>query len=1110
MNKKNLISLFLSVLMVAGCVIPAFADTEGTATYETVDTTSMSESDAAIANERAKIPATASQIISLGFTKLATCSGVDLYANTDKDSENFGEIYFVLENGADGKVLFRDSIAQRMTLIPAPGEENEENLAALFDSYYSEYYQSPQEYVAVTMSFIYENETHVILIDKFTGAVAFIEKTSGQILTSTPYDVGGSKANKETKAKLLSQFVFDYVRGQNGNTYTTFEQAARNNQISISRIRGGVRVEYTIGRQESRILVPMMMERERFESEILNKFTIENKAPEAGMTQEQLVKQVDKDKRKLLAYYQLRDPDAYTSESAKRDILIKYPILQKYDFYEFNEKDATRPKYEIEELIKEYTDYTYDQLQQDHELLEYQGNETNPPLFKMAIEYYLDDNGIKIRVPAKSISYNKSAFDITQLQILPFLGAGKQGETGYTFYPDGSGTIVRFEDIGTETKVISSKLYGQDYAYHAASGQNKEAMRLPAFGVKRDENYMIIDTVDPAVTLKNYFITDASGKPVYVLEKFNPDYIKSIGGKDIYSEDIKYSLAHGIEVTAKDDTFDPDAETKPYTSPDIDVIRSNNSLSAEDKAAQLAAKNFIIDSLIARENITLPTNPKADGRTAFLAYVEEGDSLVQLSTSHGGITHEYHSAYATVYPEMSDTYALTGISSSGDAKWTVGVERGYTGNYTFRIFMLNGDEANYMGMATSLREYLLAKGELVKSEAIDSDIPLFLENFGSIKTTQKVFGFPVTENTKLTTFEQSKTMLEQLKEAGVSNINLKLTGWYNGGMEHTTPAKLNVQKAVGGEKGLVALSEFAKENGIGLFPDLDFTYVIKDGSFDGFDYKTDAVKTVDNKAASHRIYSALYQGFENDNILIVNADRMLDLYENIRKKYNGFGIGGLSVATLGSDLSSDNSKDDAITREEAKDSISKLLATIEEDGNEIMVSGGNAYTYKYVDYITDLPVDSSRNIYTTEAVPFLGMVLHGSVTYTGSAVNLDGDYEYSVLKCIENGASPYFILSYTDEDVDNTSELKKFSRFSKYYSIKYNIWKEDMIETYKTLNEALKDVQTCTISDHERIEENVVRVEYSNGKTFILNYDAKDYDYEGTKVPSLGFIVVND
>ena len=160
---------------------------------------------------------------------------------------------------------------------------------------------------------------------------------------------------------------------------------------------------------------------------------------------------------------------------------------------------------------------------------------------------------------------------------------------------------------------------------------------------------------------------------------------------------------------------------------------------------------------------------------------------------------------------------------------------------------------------------------------------------------------------------------------------------------------------------------------------------------------------------------------------------------------------------------------------------------MKEDGNSILLSGGNAYTYKYADFITDLPLDSSRNIYTTEAIPFLGMVLHGSIEYTGTAINLDGDFDYSVLKCIENGASPYFILSYTDDEIDNTSELKNFPMFSKYYSIKYNIWKDDLIETYKLLNEALSDVQDCEISNHERIASDIVRVEYSNGKTFILN-----------------------
>lgn len=1010
MKMKNLISLFLSIVMILGMTVPAMAD----------------ETDATVS-----VPATLAELE--GYEKLADCSGTELYVNKET-----GDVNFVL----DGKVLFAEQKANKPTLpqIDKTDKEYDKKMSEFFDTYYTAKYMSPQEYIAVTMQYIYEKDGYAMFIDKITGAAAFLDMTTGQILTTNPYDVGSSKANQKTKGQLLSQFVFDYVRGNNGDTFSTFDQAAKNHQVVVKRIRGGVRVEYTVGRQEARILLPMMIEEERFRTEILDKVTVANKAPNPDMTPEQIASQVARDKRKLEACYTHMSLENSTSEKAQRDLVLKYPILKKYSYYQFNDS-STRLKYEVEAIIKEYTDYTFEDIQNDHELLEYSGNETSPPLFKMAIEYYLDENGLKVRVPAKSVNYNKSAFDIKALRILPYLGAGNQSETGYTFYPDGSGTLVRFENIGASTRVISAKVYGQDYAFYQASGQNKEVMRLPAFGVKRDQNYTIVE--DSKVF----------------------QYRKVVEGTYTTDEKTEY---YGIDVVSEKDEYIPVADGK---------------------------------------------NPTADGRTAYFAYMEEGESLAQISTDHGGITHEYHSTYVTVYPEMTDTYALTGISATGDATWSQEVERGYTGNYTFRIFMLSGDDANYVGMAKSFREYLLATGDLVKNEIDDKNIPLFLENFGSIKTTQKVVGIPVSENTKLTTFEQSEKMLTELKEAGVSNINLKLTGWYNGGMEHTVPSKLKVQKAIGGKAGLQRLSEFAKANNVGLYPDLEFTYVGKDGTFDGFNYKDDAVRTVDNKAASHRVYSALYQGFEDDDLLVVNADKMLDLYDDIDEKYNKFEIGGISVASLGADLSSDNGEDNAMTREEAKASISEVLSRMSSDGNKILVSGGNAYTYKYADMITDLPLDSSRNIYTTEAIPFLGMVLHGSIEYTGTAINLDGDFGYSVLKCIENGASPYFILSYTDDEVDNTSELKSFERFSKYYSIKYNIWKDDMINTYKKLNDALSEVQAYELSAHERIDTDVVKVEYSNGtssKTFVLNYGAKAYDYEGQTVESLGFITVNN
>ncbi len=972
MKIKNLISSVLSILMIATA-------------FGTINLTALAAPE--------------------GFELFSKTQGADLYVNKET-----GEIVFALGE----ELLFQE--VEETT-------EASEDEAFDFETYYTAEYSCPQEYMSKTMTYLYDKGDYGLFADQHTGAMAFVRKSTGEILFTNPYDIGSTQANTATKNELLSQFTFTYTKSGTAQSYSTFNEAAKNGQINIKRIRGGVRVEYTVGRQEARVLVPKRIEKERFETEILSKITMENAPPgktEAG---------VNKDYQWAKAYYKLMDKDTATSQEQYNNLILKYPIAKKYAFYIFDTAAGTRETYQMESIIKQYTDYTYEMLQEDHALVEYEGNEISPPVFKMALEYYLDDNGIKIRVPAKSISYDRNTYTITELKILPFLGAGsytvdeKSGETlenGYTFYPDGSGTIVRFDDIEGTSKVISAKVYGQDYAYHATSGQNKETMRIPAFGVKRDTQYQVVTGTETITTEKE------------------------------------------------------------------------------------------VNGTFSTDTVIVNLGEKYDVSTAFLAYMEEGDAMVTISTSHGGISHKYNSTYVTVTPELSDTYELAGISTDGSAKWTVEANRAYTGNYTFRIFMLSGEDADYTGMAGALRNYFIDNGVLTPIDEQDENIPLLLENFGSVKTTQKVLGIPVKENTPLTTFEQSKTMIDELKSLGVSNIDLKLTGWYNGGLEHTVPSKLKIQKSIGGSDGLKDLVQYAKDNGVSLYPDFDFTYVSKDASFDGFNYKDDAVRTIDNKAASHRVYSALYQGFENDDLLIVSPEKMLDLYEDVMKKYSKYEVGGLSAATLGSDLSSDHNEDAELTREEAKETIVELLSQMSEENGKLLVSGGNAYTYAYADVITDLPLDSSRNVYASEAVPFLGMLLHGCVEYTGTAINLDGDFDYSVLKCIENGASPYFILSYTDDTVDNTSELKKFEQFSKYYSIKYGIWKNDLVTTYTKLNGALKDVMTSAITEHEYVDDKVVKVTYSDGnteKTFILNYNNETYNYGGADIEALGFIV---
>jgi hypothetical protein len=73
-----------------------------------------------------------------------------------------------------------------------------------------------------------------------------------------------------------------------------------------------------------------------------------------------------------------------------------------------------------------------------------------------------------------------------------------------------------------------------------------------------------------------------------------------------------------------------------------------------------------------------------------------------------------------------------------------------------------------------------------------------------------------------------------------------------------------------------------------------------------------------------------------------------------------------------------------------------------------------------------------------------------------------GEIKSAILKAIEIGSNFYFILS-----KQNTSLLKEDRLLSAYYSVSYDIWKEEVVEHYTTLNEAIKDLQTSYIVDHE-------------------------------------------
>ena len=134
------------------------------------------------------------------------------------------------------------------------------------------------------------------------------------------------------------------------------------------------------------------------------------------------------------------------------------------------------------------------------------------------------------------------------------------------------------------------------------------------------------------------------------------------------------------------------------------------------------------------------------------------------------------------------------------------------------------------------------------------------------------------------------------------------------------------------------------------------------------------------------------------------------------------------------------------------------------DGYDLMIDKGNIYSVKYASHILNIATDSSHFADTSYAIPFTGMILHGHVNYAGTPLNYTGSPDYEILRSIENGAAPYYILCY-----DNTENMKDDEDLNKYYGVNYNSWYDDLLVTYAELNKAIGDLQKYEIVKHSTL-----------------------------------------
>ena len=289
-----------------------------------------------------------------------------------------------------------------------------------------------------------ENEHLALYLNEASVEFAVLEKASGEVWFSNPYD----RMRKEQVARgsardmLNAQVVVSYYSANRLLQMDSYNDSVRHGQHVISRIPGGFRIDFEIGRRwQDQHYMPIIISEERFNQRILANiederdrkflrdqyvlFTMEKGYvdPDSlsilGVDMEALFgdygfKVLDslraQDKRRLLQEYlnQVRDGKRYTTvgEIQPEDIapLIDTPTLMlRWNVREWDKET-------IWQLAKE-AGYTPEDVVYDHEM--YNITPPYPDLrnFKVSIEVFLDGETLVVRIPAGSISYPDRVLD---------------------------------------------------------------------------------------------------------------------------------------------------------------------------------------------------------------------------------------------------------------------------------------------------------------------------------------------------------------------------------------------------------------------------------------------------------------------------------------------------------------------------------------------------------------------------------------------------------------------------------------------------------------------------------------------------------------------------
>lgn len=488
------------------------------------------------------------------------------------------------------------------------------------------------------------------------------------------------------------------------------------------------------------------------------------------------------------------------------------------------------------------------------------------------------------------------------------------------------------------------------------------------------------------------------------------------------------------------------------------------------------------------EALRLPVFGAKNGDSALLCVMKDGAESAVIEAEAGnprtGYSNVYPTYYIRGYDDLPTPSGKKDILGGGDSYSVTSTARAVV-NPTLSYFPLEGESANYNGMAKCYRTYLENSGNLLKTGASSG---YGLTVIGGAQVTDSVLGIPCDSTIAATTFKQAQDILSVLSEKTAAQPSVRLLGFGDRGVN---PGKLaggfSFASLYGSNKDRLALESYCAEQKISLFSDFDLVRFSLSGN--GISTTADAAKTASLRKAVRYPFATPQRSNEKDyEYYMLSRTQLPSVTEKLLSAANKKSISGISLMTLGHLAYSDFSDSAYIMKDNTQTAVSATIKTL-LDGGHTVAGGPNAYSATASSVVFDVPTDNGGDIALDEEIPFYEVVFRGAKPIFGESVNLADDTNRAILRTLAYGANLSFSVLYEyNTNFSETDLVYPGMGANKLYACDFSANADLISESMGKYGDLYAKIADAGITRYTRLSASVTETVFDNGVTLYVNH----------------------